>query len=390
MIAPLYLFTPQLSKETVPARYDFETAQATGGSLAPSVSALPAAAWHALAFVLVPYLGSRLLTGAAAAAANWALPYGRPQDPGHWSLVQAWLSWDAVHYLNIARHGYSTPASSPSFSFFPGLPGLLHLTGGGAGAALVVGFVAGWCGLAVLGAFTTDLFGPTIGRRTAWVAAFWPLALIWSAVYTEAIFLALAAGCLWAAWRGRLGVSFALAFAAGLFRPTAIGLVLPLFFLLPREGLRLPNGRAGLVLLGPLAGIGAVFLIFWGLSGDPLAYLHSQSANHAVGSPVAALLGQLPERNADLFALGMLVATVLLALQLRRLGQFRAPAIATVVGFLAPALAAGAIYSIGRYAMVAFPIFWSLQRLPNRVLVLILGPACVLVAAFAGSGRLTP
>lgn len=383
MIASIYLLPLTLSEETVPTTYGSAPETDLGGVLRTRIQATAAAAWRALSFVLVPYALSRLLTGGAATFANWLLPYGRPQDPGHLAPLQAWLAWDSVHYLNIARHGYSTPSSSPTFSFFPGLPGLLHLAGGSAGAGLLIAFAAGWCGLAVTAAFTNDLFGEEVARRTAWVAAFWPLALIWSAVYTEGIFLALAAGCLWAAWRGRLAGALLLAFAAGLFRPTAAGLAVPLFLLLPA-------GRARLIALGPVAGVLAVFAYFWALSGDPLAYLHSQSANHAVGSPLEALLGRLPERNADLFGLGMLAVITLLALELRGLRRFRGPSIAVVAGLLAPVLAAGAIYSIGRYAMVAFPIYWSLQRLPTLLLAAVLLPASMVIAALVGSGRLTP
>jgi len=40
--------------------------------------------------------------------------------------------------------------------------------------------------------------------------------------------------------------------------------------------------------------------------------------------------------------------------------------------------------------MVAFPLFWVLQRLPGWALAVVLGPSALVITVLAGSGRLAP
>ena len=342
---------------------------------------------HAVALAALPYLASRLAMGVAAWIANGAWGFGRPQDPGHLAFLQAWFSWDAVHYIDIAKNGYRPPASSPTFSFFPGLPAVLHYPllafGGSGGAALAVALLGGLVGLAVLAGLTADAFGEGAAVRTAWVAAWWPVGFVWSAVYTEGIFLALAAGCFWAAWKGRPWLAAGLALVAGLFRPTAVGLALPLLVML--------RGRQRLLALAPVVGVAVVMVYFFAISGDFFAYSHSQHVNHGlpIGRPWEALMPG-PQRGEWVFGLAMLAFVAILCLGLRHLDRLRRVSAVTVAGLLLPALAGGAIPSFGRYAMVAFPLYWVLQLLPGRVLALLLGPSALLVTVLAGSGRLTP
>lgn len=341
-----------------------------------------------LAIAFVPYLVSRVAMGLAAWAYLLAFGPGRPQDPGHLPFLQAWFSWDAVHYLDIARNGYRPPATSPTFSFFPGLPAVLHLAlplaGGSGAAALGVALLGGLAGLAVLAGLTASAFGEQVARRTAWVAAWWPLGFVWSAVYSEGIFLALAAGCFWAAWRGRPWLAAGLALAAGFFRPTAVGLALPMLALL--------RGRARWLAVAPVLGMGGVMALFWWISGDPLAYSHSQAVNHALplGHPWQGLTHPGNEQREYAVGLLMLGFVGALCLLLPRLPSLRWPSALTVAGLVLPALVGGALASFGRYAMVAFPLFWVLQRLPGWALAVILGPSALVITVLAGSGRLAP
>lgn len=345
---------------------------------------------NAFRLSILPYSVSRLALFLVAWAANVLLPYGRPQDPLHPAPAQAWLSWDAVHYLRIAREGYPVSAGATDSGFFPLLPLLLRLLGANPRAALAFGFVAGLIGVVVLTALTADLFDDRTAARTAWVASWWPEAMAWSAVYTEGLFLALAAGALWAAWARRPWLAAGLGLAAGVLRPTGLVLAIPLLVLLPA-------GRARVAAAAPVLGAAAFGVYLWLHTGEPLAFLHSQSANHHVvaGAPFFAglMAGRASDRAEQLVGLLCLVGVGLLAYRLWRmdhLREWRLAALAAVVALLVPPLLAGTLSSFGRYAMVAFPLFWVVSRMRLGRLAAAGIPAALAFTVVAGTGRLTP
>ncbi len=345
---------------------------------------------NALRLAALPYTVSRLALFLVAWAANSLLPFGRPQDPLHPAPAQAWLSWDAVHYLRIASNGYPASGFATDDGFFPLLPLLLRLLGANPWAALAFGFLAGLIGVVVLTALTAELFDDRTAARTAWVAAWWPEAMAWSAVYTEGLFLALAAGAMWAAWSRRPLLAAGLGLAAGLLRPTGLVLALPLLVLLPA-------GRAKLAALGPPAGTAAFAVYMWIHTGRPTAFLASQAAHHHVepGTPFFAGLvaGRSIDRPEQVVGLLCLIGVALLAWRLWRMGglrEWRLPALVAVVALLAPALMSGTLSSFGRYAMVAFPLFWVVSRMRLGRLAAAGIPASLVFTMVAGTGRLTP
>ncbi len=355
--------------------------RAAGESPAATAAAALRLAW-------LPFLTSRLALFAVAWAVNVRFPYGRPNDPLVFEPAwRAWLAWDGLHYLRLANIGYPHWASQPESGYLPLLPLLIHLLGGSAAAALVLAVAGGLAGLGVLTGLTRAVFDERVARRTAWVAAWWPLGFVWTAVYTEGLFLALAAGALWAAWRGRALLAGGLAFLASLLRLTGAGLVLPLLALLPA-------GRARLAALTPVAGILSFCVYQWYVTGDPLAFVHAQVAGRPHLHPLQPLQTlQNPAAGGGwelLVGLPALVLVVALIVVLVREPRWRAASLAVVAGFLGPVFAAGTLFSFARYAMVAFPLFWALQRAPTRFLVAAGVPAALIVTALAGNGRLTP
>ena len=62
----------------------------------------------------------------------------------------------------------------------------------------------------------------------------------------------------------------------------------------------------------------------------------------------------------------------------------------TVISLLAPPVAAGTIASFARYAMVAFPIYWPLRRLPGWLVLAVEAPIAVIWTVFTTTARLTP
>ena len=338
---------------------------------------------------LVPYVVSRALFECTGWAANLLLPFARPQDPAHHPALRPWLSWDAVHYLAIARNGYPTQPGAFNQGMFPLLPLLLRSVGGSDAASLLLSFGLGLGGLSLMVALTRALFDAGLAARVAWIAALWPVGMIWSAVYTEGLFLALATGCLWGAWRGRPLVAGVLGILAGACRPPGVALLLPMLFLLPA-------GWARLAALGPPLGLVLFSAYLWIVTGDPLALAHSQMSHPhvAVWQPwtgVAEALRQTARGGGELtFELLFLPVLAGLVVALTRLDRWRGAALAMALAMIGPVLLAGTLNSLCRYAMVVFPLYWQAARLPTWVLAGIGIPAAVIVTMLASTGRLTP
>jgi hypothetical protein len=339
----------------------------------------------ALRIAFLPYLASRAALGLAAGLANVGMSYARPQDPRHPWPLQPWLSWDAVHYLRIAREGYPPAAQAADHGFFPLLPLLLRLLGASDWAAVGLAFALGLAGLTVLAGLSAQVWDRRVAVRVAWIAAFWPAALIWSAVYTEGLFLALAAGCLWTAWRGHAPAAAILGAAAGLLRPNGLMLALPLLALLPA-------GRARLAALAPVLGAAAFAIYLWLLTGDALAFVGSQAAHHplAVGRPLARLLTADPAQLVGLAFLLVAAGAGWWLWRRRELGRWRVAGPLTVGALLLAPLASGSLASFGRYTMLAFPVYWAVQRVPAPLLAMVAVPATLAYTVLAATGRLTP
>ncbi len=312
--------------------------------------------------------------------------YARIEDPQYPAPFQAWLSWDAVHYLRLATAGYPADPRSLEAGYFPLLPALLHLTGGSAAGAIVLAFALGLAGVAVLTALTQELLGTETARRTAWIACLWPEAFVLSAVYTEGPFLLLAAGATWAAWRRRPLLAATLAAAAALMRPTGLLLALPLLALLPA-------GRSRLAAGAPVLAAAGFTVYLWIRTGTPFAYFISQAVNHPVHPGFPAVAGLLSGRVDEFVGLGALVIAALLShrlWQMRELGRWRVASLLLVAGLVVPPLTSGTLSSYGRYTAVAFPLFWAAASLRLARIAPFAVPAALVVAMGCAAGRLTP
>ncbi len=268
----------------------------------PASWSRPAALWRspvARAFVL-----SRLLVLAAglAGAEHTRRLDWQTFDPGLLSvhlgavgnlLAAGAVRWDAIHYLQIAGHGYTTAGDTVFFPLYPALSWVLGpLFGGPAFAGLVVSLVSFAIALKLLHALTTLELGPRAARATIGLLAFAPLAFFFSADYTESLFLALSVGCLYAARRERWPLAIGLGAAAALTRVPGILLTLPLL-VLAAEATPRSRRRLGAVALVPAAAL-AGFLAYLGARGFGVLapYTNQLGAEHAHldTGPIGALV----------------------------------------------------------------------------------------------------
>src|SRR3954454_9953648 len=189
---------------------------------------------------------SRLLVWAAGAGAAALFGLGarvtlfdpgavtRPFGPVGDALVAPLARWDSVWYLAIANDGY--PADDPRrAAFFPLYPLLL----GGVNAVWREPIVAGALvslacfavALVLLHRLTALEFGAPAARAAVWALALFPASVFFSAVYSEALYLMLSIGCLYAARTGRWAWAGAAGALGAATRSAGVLLVVPLLVL---------------------------------------------------------------------------------------------------------------------------------------------------------------
>jgi len=232
-------------------------------------------------FVLTIFAVSRLLfLGAGALAVAYlpgADPAGDPLEPP--GFLNYWAHWDGAWYSEIATEGYGAwdPAST---AFFPLYPMLIRfgvaIEGGPAVWGVGISLVATLFALYFVYGIAEKLYGVRAARAATLAFAFFPMAFFLNAVYTEALFLALTTGSVWAAYvRRNILLAGILGALAATTRNLGILLLIPLLI----EYLRCrrefgARGLLGLTLV-PLGFAGyAAFL--WARFGAPLVFARQQ------------------------------------------------------------------------------------------------------------------
>ena len=99
--------------------------------------------------------------------------------------------------MKIAHHGYASDAAAPAF--FPLYPGLVAVLGRALGghyvlAGLLVALAACWVAFELLWRLAIVRLGEQGAFRSVLYLAVFPAALFLQAVYSESLYLALAAG----------------------------------------------------------------------------------------------------------------------------------------------------------------------------------------------------
>jgi Mannosyltransferase (PIG-V) len=220
-------------------------------------------------------------------------------------LVAPGARFDAAWYLAIAENGYDVSGRA---AFFPVLPGLTALGGALIGSSLVAGLLIS--SLSSLGALyllhrlvTLD-FDAERAKTAVWFVAWFPSAMVLSAVYTEGLFLLVSIGSLYAARLGKWPVAGALGAVAAASRSGGLLLIVPLLILYlygPRAdrhrrevggGLR-PRHPVRTDFLWVAAAVPAgllAYLAYLGLAtGDPLAPFSAQEVWHRTFVPLGGL-----------------------------------------------------------------------------------------------------
>lgn len=339
--------------------------------------------WKEAAKVL---LWSRAVFFGVAYAANWviALFAGGPRPQG----LTMWVQWDAIDFLLVARHGYTSPLTFPhATAFFPALPLLLRslmAAGlGGSVAGLVLSALACLVAFAYLWRLAEEEMGPGAGRTALWFLAFFPTAVFLVPGYTEPLFLA---GAIPAFYYGRrrrwryVALPAACAVAA---RFVGVFLLVALAVEAARSGLHARRLAAACValLVGflPLAAYG---LFLNQARGDFAYYFTDQRLGwqHVFTTPWQTLANTTlhPGAPLELTAMAIGLAFVVWAVLRREWGYA-----AFMAGPLVSLLLSGYLLSTPRTLLVSFPfVLFLTDKLRHNA------PLTRISLALSGTGAL--
>jgi hypothetical protein len=378
-----------------------------------------------LSFILFVYLTSRLFYLVAGAFFARVVPVGsfqRITSDVPFGTMNLWAHWDGEHYVALARGGYLQPPVHVSPAFFPLYPLLIRSFAELFGGPVTQPALSAWGVLISLLALPFALYfvyriaenewGTRTAQRTVLLLAFFPTSFFLNAVYTESLFLAFSAACLWAARvRRDLLLACLLAGFATATRNVGVFLLTPLAYEWLKnvreyrwQGVYLALVPSGLAVYAAYLRwhFGNPLLFYteqerWGREAtDPLSTLHNALVQGGVGLTRLLdpglwsdpSLGRIADRlgaaiNAyNLVFLGVALALLLAGLRVLPLGL---SAYASLL-ILSPALFGtpqSPLMGLPRYLLAAFPIFIVLGvLLKNRWLLsgwLVLSGAASLV-----------
>lgn len=206
---------------------------------------------------------------------------------GDW-LFDTFAQWDSVWFLHIAEHGYDREETHAFFPLYPlVVRGVAEVLRSEVAAAVLVSLAAGTVAVVLLHKLARPLIGDAVARDSALFFSLYPIAFVFTAAYSEGLFLAFAIGALLAGARRQ-------ALLAGVLGGLACTTRLVGLALLPALIVQLwPSVRRLIPLLLLPAGVAAYALYLERHTGDAWAFLHAQGAYwnrhvHALG-PLSGL-----------------------------------------------------------------------------------------------------
>lgn len=349
-----------------------------------------------------------LTAGALLAAVVPVSPFHETTADAPFGTTNIWTHWDGEHYALLASEGYLNLPHEVSPAFFPLYSLLVRSAAELFGGPLSTQVLGLWGVLLSLAFFPVGLYfvykiaengwGTGVARSTVLLLAFFPTSFFFNAAYTESLFLALSAGSLWAAQvRKDLLLACLLAGLAAATRNVGVFLLVPLALAWFADRQRY-RWRVACLVLVP-SGLAAYAAYLWWRFGDPLLFYTAQRewsrqptgpltmARVAIQNALEGMAGLLdPQLRAEpsvarladalsgthttLSLLALVLAAILLAVGFRTLplglSLYALPLVAVPISFGTPA---DPLMGLGRYLLVAFPLFIVLAtRLEDRSL----------------------
>jgi hypothetical protein len=329
---------------------------------------------------------------AALLALYWFEPNRHPQAD-RWdtarlhelgAAVDVWARWDSDFFLRIAEDGYDS-ASAAFFPLYPAVVGALGrvLLGHYVLAGVLASLAAALAAFVLLYRLAEPRLGADGARRAVLYLAVFPTSLFLQAVYSEALFLALALGAFLFAERRHFVAAGIVTGLALLTRPAGLAL-LPALAVLAWQA---PDRRRALGALGAAPLLFAAFpLVLWIQLGDPWAFLDAQERWNRELSPAGPLggvwegvravfqgdtpVGADPMHARAVNAQGLVALVLFAVLTVVAWRRFGAPYGLFATLSLALPLSVPSdrwpLLSLPRFGLVVFPFFLALAALGGR------------------------
>ncbi len=310
------------------------------------------------------------------------------QAPHISTALQNWYRWDANWYISIAQNGYTSATMTAFFPLFPILlkiaaailPGHSYVL-----AAMLLNSVFTWIGLVGMGtlAYSESADTSTV-FPTLMVFMAYPVIFFLSAPYTEALFIALAVWGLWAIRQKKWYLAAGLTFLVVVSRPTGIILYAPLVYefvvsIYKNKTLQIKDyaPAAASLLSAPL---GLTLYSWYNLVkfGDPLAWLHAQSAWNRISVPIWQAIIEEAQfyihkpTSIDLAATLLLIGFIIIAYKKQPMAYtlysvallFLIVSAPIHLSYYAPGSAS--VTSAARFVIAAIPLFLYLGKLSSK------------------------
>ena len=335
------------------------------------------------------------------------------------ALLEPFGAWDGIWYRRIADFGYDpTVAHGNSVAFsplFPLLDRVVHnwLSVGYIAAGIIISTTFFLIAMVLLYGLIERRSGQRIARTAVWLTAFFPMAYLFSSVYTESTYLLLTVATFVVLERGLLLAASGVGALAVMTRPTGIMLAPAMLLRIWKDGGRRVDWafawRALPVLLLPFVYV-AFGAYLYLRTGDPFATQTAQATGWGRGInlmlvlalPIAAFDGLIIAardytRGFYLFDTAMAMTWCLLLIEgaLRR----RLPTEYLLYAALAVILPvfAGTYLALPRYGMGIFVVMWlaaihvtSRPRLALALKVLLPISMIVIASVSIGTGLYVP
>ncbi|HEY5256968.1 MAG TPA: mannosyltransferase family protein [Candidatus Baltobacteraceae bacterium] len=287
-------------------------------------------------------------------------------------LLAVWGRWDAVHYINVATHGYE----GTDVAFFPLLSLLIRIVGTLSGSHLIAGLaisnVSFFFGLLFLYKLLEHEFDRSVARRAVFYVSIFPSAVFFSAVYTESLFFMLTIASFYYMRERKWWLAGAIGFFAALTRVEGVLLAVPFFI----EWWGVHRARVAGAWQSSIAGalIPAGLLVYmaylWVLRGDALAFSHVQAHwNRHFAPPWVALSAAFAQMAHASQAQTVANQALELAFTILMVGvlvggwrSLRPSYIAYMALSVLVPMSTSSLMSMPRFALVLFPMFAIMGR----------------------------
>ncbi len=292
-------------------------------------------------------------------------------------VLDSLIHWDAGWFLRIAGQGYDFN-SAPFFPMFPLLIRLLtFITGNGVEAGFLVSNTALFFACFLLYHLVKEDYGEDIASTTVFIMLFFPTAIFFSSIYSEAPLLAFSLGAFYYARKGKWLAASLLGACAALTRNIGIVLFFAFLYLQYKENGFKFSVRKVLPLFLIPASLGLFMLVLWKYTGDPLAFAHSLNTEYwgyrhfqypGAGQFLNLSVFFYQSNFYALFESGMAFLFLYLVIRSFKYIEDRSLLIFLVLGFLIPFSSVVGNVPLGmpRYILVLFPGYITLARLLHK------------------------